>query len=142
MSSTKDSKSELVSILGPTLRFKGELHAEEDLMIHGHVEGTITHSQRLTICRDGRVKADIQGSVIAVEGQVEGDLEASTSVAVTESGRLKGDVRAPSVSIVDGANVNGSVTMSSTGRPARSHRQSDGRPSGPNESVRTNGKER
>jgi len=142
MSSTKDLQSEQVSIIGPTLRFKGELHAEEDLMIHGQIEGTITHSQRLTVCRDGRVKADIHGSVIAVEGHVEGDLDASTSVAITESGHLKGDVRAPSVSIVDGASVNGSVTMNATGKPARSHRQSDGRPAGPTEVARSNGKER
>ena len=79
MSSANDPQREQVSILGPTLRFKGELHADEDLMIHGQIEGSITHSQRLTVCRDGRVKADIHGSVIAVEGQVEGDLEGSTS---------------------------------------------------------------
>lgn len=142
MSSANDPQREQVSILGPTLRFKGELHADEDLMIHGHVEGTIFHSQRLTVCRDARVKGDIQGSVIAVEGHVEGDLSASTSIAITESGHLEGDVSAPSVSIVDGARVNGSVTMQATGKPARSHRQSDGRPAGPTEAPRGNGKER
>ncbi len=142
MSSTNDPQREQVSILGPTLRFKGELHADEDLMIHGHIEGTITHSQRLTIGREGRVRADIQGAVIAVEGQVEGDLDASTSVAIMESGHLKGDVRAPSVSIVDGARVNGSVAMNANGKPARSHRQSDGRPAGGTEAARSNGKER
>jgi cytoskeletal protein CcmA (bactofilin family) len=142
MSSTNDPPRDQASILGPTLRFKGELHADEDIMIHGQIEGTITHSQRLTVCRDGRVKADIHGSVIAVEGQVEGDLDASTSVAIMDSGHLKGDVRAPSVSIVDGASVNGSVSMNATGKPARSHRQSDGRPAGPNDPARVNGKER
>ena len=142
MSSANDPQREQVSILGPTLRFKGELHADEDLMIHGQIEGSITHSQHLTVCRDGRVKADIHGSVIAVEGHVEGDLEGSTSVAIMDTGNLKGDVRAPSVSIVDGASVNGSVTMKATGKPARSHRQSDGRPAGPTEAAPGNGKER
>ncbi len=97
-------------------------------MIRGHVEGSITHSQRLTICRDGHVKADIQGQVIAVEGTVEGDLNATTSVAIMESGHLNGDVRAPSVSIVEGANFNGSVLMDAAAATPRSHRQSDGRP--------------
>jgi cytoskeletal protein CcmA (bactofilin family) len=136
MSSANDPQREQVSILGPTLRFKGELHAAEDLMIHGQIEGTITHSQRLTVCRDGQVKADIHGSVISVEGHVEGDLDASTSVSIMVTGHLDGDVRAPSVSIVDGAKINGSVTMNPTGKPARSHRQSDGRPA---EAARNNG---
>lgn len=139
MASPNDPHHGQVSILGPTLRFKGDLRAEEDLVIRGHVEGTITHSQRLTICRDGCVKADVQGQVIAVEGTVEGDLTASTSVAIMEAGSLKGDVRAPSVSIVDGANVNGRVMMDATDKPVRSHRQSDGRPAGPSESGRGNG---
>lgn len=136
MGNPNDPAREQVSILGPTLRFKGELRAEEDLMIRGHVEGSITHSQRLTICRDGRVKADIQGQVIAVEGTVEGDLNATTSVAVTETGHLKGDVRAPSVSIVEGANFNGNVLMDATSATPRSYRQSDGRPASSSDGAR------
>lgn len=137
MANQNDPPRDTVSILGPSLRFKGELHADEDLMIRGHVEGSITHSQRLTICRDGHVKADIQGQVIAVEGTVDGDLTATTSVAVMESARLTGDVRAPSVSIVEGANFNGSVLMD--GKPARSTKQSDGRPAQSAEAARGTG---
>lgn len=139
MANSSDSQREAISILGPTLRFKGELHADEDLMIRGQVEGSITHSQRLTICREGKVKADIQGQTIAVEGTVEGDLSASTSVAIMETGKLRGDVEAPSVSIVDGASVNGSVTMKTNGETARSRRQTDGRPAGPAEPARNQG---
>jgi cytoskeletal protein CcmA (bactofilin family) len=135
MGNPNDPPREQASILGPSLRFKGELHADEDLLIRGHVEGSITHSQRLTICRDGHVKADIQGQVIAVEGRVEGDLNATTSVAIMETAHLTGDVCAPSVSIVEGANFNGSVLMDSA-KPARSHRLSDGRPAPTPETAR------
>jgi cytoskeletal protein CcmA (bactofilin family) len=131
MGNPNDPTHEPASILGPSLRFKGELHADEDLLIRGHIEGSITHSQRLTICREGHVIADIQGQVIAVEGTVEGDLSASTSVAIMETANLTGDVRSPSVSVVEGANFNGNVIMdSSKAAPARSYRQSDGRPAG------------
>ncbi len=94
-------------------------------MIRGHVEGSITHTQKLTVCREGNVKADIQGQVISVEGTVDGDLAATTSVTVTQTGRLSGDVRAPSVSIVEGANFNGNVVMNSSSSTARAQR-SDG----------------
>jgi cytoskeletal protein CcmA (bactofilin family) len=127
MGSPNDLPRDTASILGPSLRFKGELQADEDLLIRGKVEGSIKHSQHLTICRDGQVKADIEGQVIAVEGTVDGDLTATTSVAVMGGAKLTGDVCAPSVSIVEGANFNGSVIMDSA-KPARSHRRSDGRP--------------
>ncbi len=124
MAMTNDLPHDQPSILGPTLRFKGELHAEEDLMIKGHVEGAISHSQRLTICREGHVKGDIEGQIIAVEGTVEGDLTAAVSIAVMSGSSVTGDVRAPSVSIVEGANFNGNVFMEpskvarTTARPA------------------------
>jgi cytoskeletal protein CcmA (bactofilin family) len=139
MSSKTDPAHEAASILGPTLRFKGELYADEDLVVRGQVEGSITHTQRLTICRDGHVKADIRGHVIAVEGTVEGDLQASMSVAIMESGHLKGDVHAPSVSIVEGASVNGSVRMSSSPNPGRSRGSPDKRSAAPGEPARING---
>src|SRR5208282_6752971 len=47
------------SVLGPTLRFRGELSAQEDLIIQGSVEGSITHTQSLTVGTDGSMKGDI-----------------------------------------------------------------------------------
>jgi cytoskeletal protein CcmA (bactofilin family) len=99
------------SVLGPSISFKGELIAGEDLEIHGQIQGSITNTKYLTIGREGRVKAHIKGHIVAVEGVVEGDVTAETSVAVTATGQLTGDICAPSVSIVDGADFNGSIIM-------------------------------
>jgi cytoskeletal protein CcmA (bactofilin family) len=114
MSDPYDSAKERVSILGATLRFKGELHADEELLIKGKIEGTITHTQRLTVCAEGIVKANIRAQMIAVEGTVDGDLQAEKSVHVKESARVDGNIRAPSVSIVEGAHFNGNIVMDST----------------------------
>ena len=57
-----------MSVLPPTLRFKGELSADEDLLIQGTVEGTIHHTQRVTMGEEGKVKANISAQVIKVEG--------------------------------------------------------------------------
>src|SRR5262249_26242675 len=111
MGNPYDTANERTSVIGPTLRFKGELHADEELLIRGQVEGSITHSQRITVCTEGIVKASIKAQIIAVEGTVEGDLQAEKSVQVKDSARIKGNIHAPSVSIVDGAHFNGSVAM-------------------------------
>src|SRR2546430_17107871 len=94
-----DSATERTSVLGPTLRFKGELHAEEELMIRGHIEGSITHSQRITVCSEGIVKANIRAQTIVVEGTVEGDLQADKTVKIKDTARLNGKVLAPSARI-------------------------------------------
>lgn len=99
------------SILPPTLKFKGELCADEDLLIHGQIEGTIKHTQRVTIGKAGKVKATITAQVIKVEGTVLGDLHAERAVSVEGSGNLRGNIHAPSVCLVEGARFNGIVNM-------------------------------
>ena len=111
MSNPYDTASERMSVLPPTLRFKGELSADEDLLIQGTIEGTIHHTQRVTIGKEGKVKANISAQVIKVEGAVEGDLHAERSVYVDESGNLRGNIHAPSVCLIEGSHFNGAVDM-------------------------------
>jgi len=111
MSNPYDNSAERVSVLGPTLHFKGELHADEELLIKCRIEGSITHSQRITVCAEGTVTANVRAQVIVVEGTVTGDLQAEKSVMVKESARLRGNITAPSVSIVEGAHFTGGIDM-------------------------------
>ena len=104
--------NERTSVLGPTIRFKGELSADEDLVIQGKIDGTINHKQRLTIGRDGTVNANIDAQTVVVEGALTGNVRADKSVTVRDTARLIGNITAPSVAILEGANFNGSVDMS------------------------------
>ena len=107
-SATAQSK---VAVLGPTLRFKGELSAEEDFILQGSLEGSISNPQCVTIGTDGSVVGDIRARVITVDGQVEGDLHGGESVVVHQTGRVSGNIFAPRVGIVEGAFFNGRIEM-------------------------------
>ncbi len=113
MGNPYDTASERMSVLGPTLRFKGELSAEEDLLVEGSVEGAIHHTQRITIGPKGKVKANIRAALIVVEGTVEGDLHAQKSVKIKDTADVRGNVHAPSVTITEGAKFNGGIEMES-----------------------------
>ena len=103
--------AERMSVFGPTLRFKGELKAQEDLKIEGRIEGTINHQQRVVVGAKGEVVATVTAAAIDVDGKVQGDMHAKKSVKVSQSAIVRGNIRAPSVSITEGANFNGSVSM-------------------------------
>lgn len=100
-----------IAVLGPTLRFKGELSAEEDFILQGRIEGSINHTQSVTIGTDGSVVGNIHARVVVVDGSVEGDLHGSESVVVHETGRVVGNIFAPRVGLVDGAVFNGRIDM-------------------------------
>ncbi len=105
------------SILGPTLKFKGELTANEDLLIQGQIEGSIKHTSNLTIGEEGKLKADVVAEHIAVEGHVDGDLEGRNSVVVTNSANVAGNIFSPVVTLHEGATFNGRIDMSGKAKP-------------------------
>jgi cytoskeletal protein CcmA (bactofilin family) len=107
--------------LGPTLRFRGELSAQEDLIIQGSVEGSITHTQSLTVGTDGTMKGDIRARVIVVDGKVDGDLYATESVSIRATAKVKGNVFAPRVSITEGAFFQGQIEMQPSGAAVQEH---------------------
>jgi cytoskeletal protein CcmA (bactofilin family) len=105
--------NERMSVFGPTLRFKGELKAQEDIKIEGRIEGSIHHQQRVVVGAKGEVVATVHAASIDVDGRVQGDMNAKKSIKVSQSAIVRGNIRAPSVSITEGANFNGGVTMES-----------------------------
>ena len=106
------------SVLGPTLSFKGELKADEDLLIRGKIEGTIQHSSNLKIGKEGKIKAKVNAEYIEVHGEVKGDLSGSKSVIVKDSANITGNIYSPSVSLYEGAKFNGNIDMSGKAQPA------------------------
>jgi cytoskeletal protein CcmA (bactofilin family) len=101
-----------VSVIGPTLVFRGELSADEDLVIQGTIEGTIAHHKKnLTVGKEGRVKADIHAASVIIEGQVEGDIHGDDFVELAKSAVVTGNVFCPRIRMADGARFNGSIDM-------------------------------
>jgi cytoskeletal protein CcmA (bactofilin family) len=118
MSDPYDNAAEKLSVLGPTLKFKGELSADEDLLLRGRVEGSIKHTATLRIGKEGSVAGDITAKFITVEGRVEGDLHGNGSVTVKESANIDGNIYSPTVSLLEGANFNGNIQMKKKGDAA------------------------
>jgi cytoskeletal protein CcmA (bactofilin family) len=101
-----------VSVIGPTLVIRGELSADEDLVIDGTIEGTIAHHKKnLTIGKQGRVTADIHASSVLVEGELNGDIHSDGLVSLANGATVDGDVYCARLVMEDGARFNGKIEM-------------------------------
>ena len=100
-----------VMTLGKLLTFKGEMSADEDMVFLGRMEGSISHTESLTIGVGGVIVGNLRARVLVVKGTVDGDLEASESIVITPTAVVKGDLVSPRISIVEGAMFNGAVRM-------------------------------
>jgi cytoskeletal protein CcmA (bactofilin family) len=108
-----DAETSKVPVLGKTLLFRGELTAEEDVILQGRVEGSIRHARNLIIGTDGSVLGDVYARHLTVEGLVEGDLHCSEAAIVRATAQVRGNIFAPRVGIMEGATFNGRVEMDS-----------------------------
>lgn len=102
------------ALIGALITIKGEMTGEEDLVIHGHVEGKITlKKHRVTVGKKGKVKADIYGKIISIEGELQGNLFGEERIVIRQSGVVNGNLIAPRVTLEDGAKFKGSIDMDS-----------------------------
>ncbi len=101
-----------VCVIGPTLVIKGELSADEDLSIEGHIDGTITHQKKhLTVGKQGRVKADIVATSVTIEGQLVGDIRSDGIVSLAKGADVEGNIFCARIAMEDGAKFKGKIDM-------------------------------
>lgn len=98
--------------IGASIHIKGDVTGDENLIIQGHVEGTITlQGHNVTISKSGKVKANIEANQIIVEGELEGDMNGDEKVVIRDTGNVRGNIIAPRVTLEDGAMFKGSIEM-------------------------------
>jgi len=99
-------------MIGATVQVKGEIVSEENLLIEGTVEGSVTcNSHEITVGASGTVKADVTAKTIRIEGTVEGDIIGHEKVIITKTGKVRGNIVTPGMSLEDGAKFKGSIDM-------------------------------
>ncbi|WP_096084645.1 bactofilin family protein [Agaribacterium haliotis] len=100
------------AVIGPKIRFKGELVGEEDLLIQGEVDGTIDlKGNHLIIGEQGTVRANVLAQNIVIKGTVEGDIYGQERISILSSSNVQGNLVADRVTLEDGAKFKGSIDM-------------------------------
>ena len=111
-----NTRSRELGTIGPSISIRGEVTGDEDLVILGHIEGTITlPNHDVTLGKDARVKADVNGKKVTVEGHVEGNVSGKELVTIRRSGTVQGNISAQRVVLEDGCRFSGSVDMGGAG---------------------------
>jgi cytoskeletal protein CcmA (bactofilin family) len=98
-------------VLGQRITVRGTLTGEEDLVVEGRIEGSVSLAGHLIVAHSGVLEADVDVESIEVHGEVRGDIVASQSITIDKGANVSGNVRAPRVIIHDGAQFQGAVDM-------------------------------
>jgi len=98
-------------IVGEYIRIEGSIEGEDDLVVHGRIEGTVRVEGAVTVEPGAWVVADVRAQKVLVRGTVRGNVTAREAIEVARSGRMIGDATAPEVTIAAGAGFRGRVEM-------------------------------
>lgn len=98
--------------IGKSVVIRGEVKGSEDLIVDGHVEGTVSLSEsRLTVGPNAHVAADLTAKDVLILGRVQGNVVASGRVELRAGCAVEGDIRALRLSVEDNAVFRGKVDL-------------------------------
>ncbi len=98
------------AVIGKSVQIRGEVKGSEDLVVDGHVEGTITLVEsRLTIGPNAHVSANVSARDVVLVGQLNGNVTATGRVELRNGCNLIGDISSARLSIEENAVFRGKV---------------------------------
>lgn len=103
--------------IGASIIVRGELVAQEDVLIAGRVEGSIrVEGHRVIVAPGAEVTASIHAREIVVSGHVAGNVTAIERLDIRETADMKGDLVTPCLKMSEGAKFRGKVDMKDSKR--------------------------
>jgi len=110
------------SWLTPTMKVKGQISGNEDLLVDGKVEGPISVGEhRLTVGQNGHVTGGLAAREIIICGKVDGNQAVvGESIEIKKDASMIGTVTTRRIVIEDGAGFKGSIEIQESGQRANS----------------------
>ncbi|HEX4311468.1 MAG TPA: polymer-forming cytoskeletal protein [Acidobacteriaceae bacterium] len=106
---------EAAAVIGKSVQIRGEVKGNEDLLVEGLVEGTISLTEhRLTVGANAKVTANVSARDVVVLGTLQGDILAAGRVELRSGSHVNGDIRAARLSVEDNAIFSGKVELDGT----------------------------
>jgi cytoskeletal protein CcmA (bactofilin family) len=101
-----------MTTIGPSLVITGEVSSQEDITIHGRVNGQIRMNKgALMVAPKGNVQATVHGASVTIHGSVTGDIAAADRIELTPTANVSGTLTTNNVLVQEGAIFNGVLDM-------------------------------
>ncbi len=99
------------TVIGASVKVEGNFSGTGDIVIEGHVAGTLKTSKNLRIGESAVIKADVDAANIIVAGEIRGHVNCSGRVEILATGKIFGNVDTQSIAVAHGAIIHGKVSM-------------------------------
>ena len=106
---------EAETIIGPSIKVKGNFHGQGNMIIEGIVEGSVKTKKSLLVKSKSKILASVEAGEAKIGGEVSGNIKVKGYLEVASTARIFGDIEVGELSIERGALINGKCTMVASG---------------------------
>lgn len=97
--------------IGSTVTIRGNLSGRGDVIISGTVEGDCIVDGSVILDRGGKLDGCVKGKRVEIDGRLKGALDAPGTAILRTSARVEADVRTASLTVAEGACLNGRIEI-------------------------------
>lgn len=99
------------TIVGASVKLKGNLKSDGDILIEGVVTGDLKTKGSVKVGEVASVVANVKAENIVIAGSVQGNIDVADRLEITATGRVVGDIATNVLSIAPGAVFTGKCSM-------------------------------
>jgi cytoskeletal protein CcmA (bactofilin family) len=103
------------TLIGASIKIKGQISGNEDLIVDGMIDGKIElKNHHLIVGPAGRIKADVSARRVTIRGEIRGNVRGHEMIQIDKTGKVVGDIVTPKIIIEEGAAFTGGIQMGET----------------------------
>jgi cytoskeletal protein CcmA (bactofilin family) len=99
------------TIIGQSVKVKGNFHGEGNIVIEGSVEGSVKTKGFLEVGEKASITASVEAKDALIGGNVVGNIKIDGFLEVRSTAKIDGDIETGQLSVEKGAVMNGRCTM-------------------------------
>jgi len=110
-SEEKTNFKEVETIIGPSVKVKGNFTGQGNIIVEGILEGGLKTASNIFVGNKAKISASVEAKEAKIGGEVSGNVKIKGYLEITSSAKILGDIECSSISIERGAVLNGKCTM-------------------------------
>lgn len=109
--SRMDKIKKAETIIGSSIKVKGNFNGQGDIIIEGVLEGSLKTESNVFIGEQAKINANIEALEVLISGEVSGNIKVKKYLAISKTAHITGDIQCGEISIERGAKITGLITV-------------------------------
>jgi cytoskeletal protein CcmA (bactofilin family) len=99
------------TVIGAAVKVEGNFVGEGNVTVEGQLQGTLKTKHNVMVSSGAIVKANVEAQDVHLAGELQGNVKVSGKLVLATTAKLNGNVETASLTVEEGATLNGKCTM-------------------------------